>query len=179
MEIGNHKMLSAAERSSPSNLMKNGDVEIVNFSTNEDRHKQAFRDLNVEWISKYFEMEEADYKSLDHPKEYVLDRGGHILIAEFDGVPVGTVALIKIDGNSYEVSKMSVSPSVQGRGIGNLLMEAAKNVAKENGASRLYIESNTVLTPAITLYRKSGFIEIVGKMSSPYKRSNIQMELFL
>ncbi len=159
-----------------TNSSDDSGVAIVNFA-NDDLHKQAFRNLNVEWISKYFEMEEADFKSLDHPKEYILDKGGYILIAEVDGVPVGTVALIKMDGNCYEVAKMSVSPSVQGRGIGQKLMDAAKQLAKDIGATRMYIESNTVLTPAITLYRKSGFVEIVGSVS-PYKRCNIQMELF-
>ncbi|MNR55547.1 Acetyltransferase (GNAT) family protein [compost metagenome] len=78
----------------------------------------------------------------------------------------------------YEMAKMAVSPKVQGKNIGWLLGQAIVNVAKELGASKLYLESNTILKPAISLYQKLGFQKIVGQ-ATPYKRSNIQMELNL
>ncbi len=151
-------------------------VEIVDFSN--EAHQPAFRRLNEEWISKYFVMEEADFKSLDHPQEYIIDKGGYILIALLDGEPVGTCGLIQMENNSYELAKMSVSPSAHGQGIGTLLMNAVLTRAREIGATRVYIESNRCLIPAITLYRKSGFVEIEGGVS-PYARCNIQLELLL
>ena len=151
-------------------------VEIVDFLN--DVHQSSFRQLNEEWISKYFTMEEADYKSLDHPQEYIIDKGGHILIALLDGAPVGTVALIKMDDNTFELAKMSVSPRAHGQGIGKLLMRTVLDKARALGAIRIYIESNTVLVPAISLYRSSGFVEIEGGVS-PYARCNIQLELML
>ena len=53
------------------------------------RQQSAFRTLNEEWITDYFRMEEADYKALDHPKEYILDKGGAILVALYKDEPVG------------------------------------------------------------------------------------------
>lgn len=47
-------------------------VKIVDY---EAQYRSAFRNLNVEWISAYFKMEEADYKALDHPEEYILNKG--------------------------------------------------------------------------------------------------------
>ena len=150
-------------------------VEIVAFKP---EHQQAFKDLNEEWISKYFKMEEADYKALDHAQEYIIDKGGHILIALLDGEPVGTSAMVRMDDRSYELAKMSVSPKAHGQGIGKLLMESVIAKARTLGANRLYIESNTCLVPAISLYRRFGFVEITGN-ESPYERCNIQLELFL
>jgi N-acetylglutamate synthase-like GNAT family acetyltransferase len=123
-------------------------------------------------------MEPADYKSLDHPQEYILDPGGHILIALLKDEPVGTCALIRMNEETYELAKMSVSAQVREQGIGLLLGRAAIDKAKRLGAERLYLESNTVLKPAISLYRKLGFQEIKGK-TSPYERCNIQMEILL
>ena len=151
-------------------------LQIIDFINNE--HQPIFRKLNEEWIRRYFTMEEADFKSLDHPQEYIIEKGGHILIAMLKGVPVGTVGLIKIDERTFELAKMSVSPSAQGQGIGRLLMRAALDKARALGATRIYIESNTALVPAISLYRSSGFVEIVGGVS-PYERCNIQLELML
>ncbi|MEM9723701.1 MAG: GNAT family N-acetyltransferase, partial [Bacteroidota bacterium] len=75
-------------------------------------------------------------------------------------------------------AKMAVSPSAQGKNIGWLLGQAVINSAKELGASKIYLESNTVLKPAINLYYKMGFQKISGRYT-PYKRANIQMELVL
>ena len=123
-------------------------------------------------------MEEADYKSLDRPQQYILDAGGHILIALYRDEPVGTCALLKMDDETYELAKMSVSAQVRGKGIGLLLGRAIIEKARSLGAKRLYLESNTILQPAVSLYRKLGFEEIEGN-TSPYERCDIQMELIL
>lgn len=135
-----------------------------------------FRSLNEEWISTYFTMEAADYKALDHPEEYILDKGGHIYIALYDGVAVGACALIRMDDTMFELAKMAVSPKVQGKGIGFLLGEAAIARARALGASKLYLESNTRLKPAIQLYYKLGFQRLVNGRPTPYARCDIQME---
>jgi len=150
-------------------------VEIVNYHP---KYQAAFKQLNVEWITTWFKMEEADYKILDHPEEYVVNSGGYILFALLDGKPVGACALVKRDENTFELSKMAVSPEAKGKGIGWLLGNAAIEKTKEAGFKRLYLESNTILKPAISLYYKLGFKRIAGK-PSPYERSNIHMELSL
>jgi GNAT superfamily N-acetyltransferase len=156
-------------------ILLNSDVVIVGY---QPAYRDAFKQLNVEWITTWFKMEEADHKILDHPEEYVLANGGHILFALFDGKPIGTCALVKTGDHTFELSKMAVSPEAKGKGIGWLLGNAAIEKAKEAGAKRLYLESNTVLKPAINLYHKLGFKRIAGT-SSPYERSNIHMELNL
>lgn len=152
-------------------------VELVDYTP---AYKQAFRDLNVEWISQYFTMEAADYRALDHPEEYILDKGGYIGVALWNGEAVGVCALIKMDHPrfDFELAKMAVSPKAQGKSIGFLLGRAMAAKAKEMGGKSLYLESNTILKPAINLYHKLGFEKIVG-IPSPYERCNIQMELKL
>lgn len=141
---------------------------------------QAFRNLNEQWISTYFNMEEADYKALDHPQEYILDRGGEILVALYHDEPVGVCALIKMEDPDYdfELAKMAVAPAAQGKRIGWLLGQASIEKAKALGGKKLYLESNTLLQPAINLYYKLGFKKVSGR-KTPYERCNIQMELIL
>lgn len=152
-------------------------VQIVPFKA---KYGSIFKGLNEEWIRKYFKMEEMDHKSLNHPKEYILDNGGHIVVALYEGEAVGVCALIKMDHPryDYELAKMGVSPKVQGKGIGWLLGTTIKEKAKSLGAKNLYLESNTVLEPAISLYRKLGFEKVAGE-PTPYERCNIQMVLEL
>jgi GNAT superfamily N-acetyltransferase len=152
-------------------------IEIVNY---EPAYKEVFRDLNVEWISTYFKMEASDYKALDHADSYILQNGGHILVALLNKEPVGVCALIKMDDPTYdfELAKMAVAPKAQGKKIGWIIGEAIKDKARLMGAKTLYLESNTILMPAISLYRKLGFVEVFGR-NTPYERCNIQMALVL
>lgn len=153
------------------------DVRIVPYAP---KYREAFKSLNEQWISKYFEMEEADYKTLDNPQKYILDKGGKILVALYHQKPVGVCALIKVDDAQYdyEMAKMAVSPEARGKNIGWLLGSKIIDKARQLGASKIYLEGNTVLKASINLYHKLGFRKIVGPPPS-YKRVNIQMELDL
>jgi DNA-binding MarR family transcriptional regulator/predicted GNAT family N-acyltransferase len=152
-------------------------VEIVDY---QPKYQEIFRSLNVEWISQYFTMEESDYKALDNPQGYILDKGGFILIALYEGEPLGVCALIKMNDGEYdfELAKMAVSPKAQGKNVGFLLANAIVGKARSLGASKIYLESNTILKPAINLYHKLGFQKVAGK-PTPYTRCNIQMELVI
>jgi DNA-binding MarR family transcriptional regulator/N-acetylglutamate synthase-like GNAT family acetyltransferase len=154
-------------------LRESADVQVVDYKP---EYQPAFKQLNEEWITQYFKMEETDYKSLDHPDDYILNKGGHILIALYNNEPVGACALIKMDNNMYELAKMAVSPKAKGKGIGFILGQAGIAKAKKLGAKKLYLESNTILKPAINLYHKLGFKKVTG-VPSPYERCNIQMML--
>ncbi len=152
-------------------------VKIVDY---QPRYKKDFKALNEEWITKYFNMEEADYKSLDDPEGYILKNGGSILVALYEDKPMGVCALVKSDDPEYgfELAKMAVSPLAQGKNIGWLLGQAIIEKAKLAGAAKIYLGSNTILKPALNLYHKLGFKKITG-LESPYERCNIQMELLL
>lgn len=156
-------------------LRESEQVQIVDF---EAAYQPAFRQLNEEWITRYFRMEKGDYMALDHPQEYILDKGGHIFMALYKGEAVGTCSLIPMDDGGYELAKMAVSPRAQGLGIGFLIGMACIEKARAMGARRVYLESNTLLKPAINLYHKLGFRKVTGP-PSPYERANIQMELVL
>ncbi|MBN9283733.1 MULTISPECIES: helix-turn-helix domain-containing GNAT family N-acetyltransferase [unclassified Flavobacterium] len=158
-------------------LRESQKVQVVEYAP---QYQSAFRALNEEWISSYFEMEEADYKALDNPEEYILNKGGKIVVALYDGEPLGVCALIKMEDPDYdfEMAKMAVSPKAQGKNIGWLLGQAIIKEAEKLGASKIFLESNTILKPAINLYYKMGFQKISGR-PTPYKRANIQMELLL
>lgn len=150
-------------------------VTILDF---EPAYAAKFRELNEEWITRYFVMEEADHKSLGDPQGYILDKGGYILMAKYNGEIVGTCALIKEEGDVYELAKMAVTPKAQGLKIGKLLGEAAIQKAKEAGASKVYLVSNRRLETALNLYKRLGFIE-VPMPPSIYERADIKMEIAL
>jgi DNA-binding MarR family transcriptional regulator len=155
-------------------IRESKDIRIVKYHP---KYQKAFKKLNEEWIAAHFKMEEADHQQLDNPKKYILDGGGYIFVALDKNKPVGVCALIKMDDPQYdyELAKMAVSPRAKGKGVGWLLGVAIIDKAKALHARKIYLESNTILKPAINLYHKLGFQKVAGH-PSPYERCNIQME---
>ena len=151
------------------------DVDIVDYKP---RYKDFFRDLNYEWIGKYFKIEDYDREVLENPDSKIIRKGGYICFALMDGEIIGTCALMKMGDGIYELSKMAVTEKAQGKQAGKKLAYACLDKAKDLGAEIVFLESNKSLTPAITMYRKLGFIEMPkGNEKSIYQRANIYMEL--
>jgi ribosomal protein S18 acetylase RimI-like enzyme len=142
-----------------------------------------FKRLNEAWISTYFWLEESDKLVLNDPQKYILDKGGNVFIALHNSKPVGTCALMVIDGVTCELAKMAVDPECQGQGIGYQLGLAFIEKARQRGFSRIVLEGNTKMEASILLYRKLGFqevpLELDIRTSTTHKRCNIFMELLL
>ncbi len=153
------------------------DIEIVSYQS---KYQRDFRALNEAWISMYFKMEAADYKALDDPEGYIIAKGGYVFMALLDKEPVGACALIKMNDPLYdfELAKMAVSPKVQGKNIGWQLAQVAIETAKQRGSKRIYLETNSILKPALALYKKLGFVPILSR-PSPYERADVMLELVL
>ncbi len=151
------------------------EVKIIDY---DPEYKNSFRDLNYEWISKYFKIEKKDRQLLENPEE-ILQNGGHIFFAEYENEIAGTAALLKHSEKEYELAKMAVSEKVQGKQIGKKLALAVIKKAKALNAETLFLETNSTLIPALNLYRSLGFTEVEMRKQSDYKRATLRMELSL
>ena len=146
-------------------------VNIIEFKNDLVDH---FKNLNIAWLQKYFYVEPIDEVMLSDPKKYIIDKGGYIFFAEVNNEIAGTFALMKVQEGVYELAKMAVDEKFQGHKIGNRMMEFAIEKVKSVAAKKLILYSNTMLGPAIHLYKKYGFVEVPLE-NSEYKRSNIKM----
>lgn len=142
-------------------------------------HQPHFESLNRVWIEKYFRMEPRDEYVLSNPEEAILQKGGSILMALYNDVIAGVVALMKIDNETYEFSKMGVHEDFRRKGIAETLSYAAFERVQAIKGNTVILYSNTMLEGAILLYRKLGFTEVPLDSFNGYTRSNIKMELHL
>lgn len=154
------------------------EVEIRSFTPD---YADEFRSLNAAWIERYFNMEDADRRVLDDPIGKIIDPGGEVLFAISRGSEqvIGTCALIRLDDENAELAKMAVTEEAKGKQVGLLLGESIISLARDRGYQTLVLESNCQLTPAISLYRKLGFVEKPFPHPSEYSRADIYMELAL
>jgi GNAT superfamily N-acetyltransferase len=139
----------------------------------------AFRDINLEWIERFFAVEARDREVLNNPRKYILDPGGAIFLAVDGEAPGGAVALMPMGDGSVELAKMGVRPAAQGKGAGRKLVAAAIEGARAMGMRRVYIETNSGLGPALKLYHDAGFRPLANPIPSPYARADVQLELIL
>lgn len=153
-------------------------MEAVRIVPWGDQYHQKFIDLSVEWLEKYVSVEPADLEILNHPHETILDGGGEIFFALGDEDVVGTVAMIRVDADTFELAKLAVTPKCGGHKIGSLLMERCISFAREHRAKKIILYTNHKLIPAIGLYKKMGFTEI-DLSNNKYMESDMKMRLLL
>jgi GNAT superfamily N-acetyltransferase len=139
----------------------------------------AFASLNREWIEKFFQMEPSDSKVLDNPGQAVIAAGGQIFFALDGNDAVGTAAALRMSASVFELAKMAVRPSHQGRGIGERLAQSVIDYARAAGAHVVFLETNSRLGSAIRLYERVGFVHVTPPHPSPYARADVYMELRL
>lgn len=150
-------------------------IEIIPFT---ESLAANFTALNKAWLKKYFEVEPKDEQMLGNPQKYYIEEGGFIYFALYSGEIAGTIALLKVNETVFELSKMAVDEKFQGKKIGHAMIAHCLQEGKRLNLEKIILYSNTTLRPAIHLYEKFGFREVVG-FKSDYKRANIKMELAL
>lgn len=137
----------------------------------------AFTELNRAWIERLFALEPADWKVLRDPKSSIVDPGGQIFFALDGADVVGTVAAVRESPTSFELAKMAVAPTHQGRGLGLRLGQAVVDFAHLSGAELLFLLTNSSLGNAIRLYERLGFRHAPAPSHSEYVRADVYMEL--
>lgn len=149
--------------------------------------RQAFVELNRDWIEEYFVLEACDREQLERPEASIVGKGGLIVIAELDGVVVGTGAILPPhhepdDGRKWlEIVKMAARKDLRGQGIGRAVMDALIVQARAMAADAIWLETNADLKAAVRLYERSGFRHLGADelWPTPYARCNVQMALLL
>ena len=114
-------------------------------------------------------------------EEEIADLSGHygppdgcILLAFYDDVPVGCVALRKLDEGICEMKRLYVRPEFRGLGIGKMLSVLILEEANNIGYEKMRLDTLSSMSEANSIYRKLGFREI-----EPYRYNPFQHAVFL
>ena len=74
---------------------------------------------------------------------------------------------------------MYVRPKIRGEKLGNLIIEEVIRVSKENGYSKLYLDTVHFMSSAISLYKKYGFKETTSYPESVIPKDLLNTMIFM
>lgn len=150
-------------------------IEILPYSP---ELNPFFKSINQAWVEALFSIEPFDQAQFDSPDDTIIKPGGTIIYARKGEEIVGTVGLHKVSDEVYELIKMGVVESAQGKGVGMVLAKAILEKAKEMGAKKVVLYTHSKLSPALRIYEKLGF-KPAELEEGKYCRCDIKMELGL
>lgn len=102
-------------------------------------------------------------------------RDAEVWVAELDCAVVGTVTWAGHGSGQREIARedeaefrmLAVDPTVQGRGVGQALLAAVAERARQDGYAALVLCSATWMAPAHRLYARAGFDRIPERDWTP------------
>ena len=100
------------------------------------------------------------------PAPYEPPRGA-LFIAYVDSAVAGCVALRPLNDGTAEMKRLYVRPSYRSSGVGNYLVDAVIDAARQAGFRTLRLDTLASMTSAQALYRKLGFRAIAPYYASP------------
>ncbi|TXD49345.1 GNAT family N-acetyltransferase [Polaribacter sp. IC073] len=143
----------------------------------EDKYHEQFKEISLNWLHAHNLYEKADDDLLDNPQKY-LDKGGYIFLAHLEAKIIGTISLIPVNKNTFEILKLGVVNGYKGLGIGKKLMQICIDICIDKNIEIITLESSSKLESALKLYEKLGFkhVEVVD---AHFESADVKMELKL
>lgn len=114
----------------------------------------------------------ADFDVTDINNFYFNNDGWFQVIEENDQI-IGSVGIYKIDNSTCELRKMYIYKEYQGKGLGKTLLKNALGAAKNLNFTTITLQTNSLLTRALPLYKSYGFKESNDEVCS---RCDISMK---
>jgi len=103
-----------------------------------------------------------DIETINMYEAYQGENEAYFVIEE-NGITVGGGGIKALKNNTdkvCELQKMYFSPTIRGKGYGQILIEKCLQTAKNFGYKNCYLESDPSMKAAIHIYKKHGFVHL-------------------
>lgn len=158
--------------------MNKQDIQIIDYSTD---YKNEFKELNEAWLKHYFKIEPEDSRLLNDPDKEIIMKGGYIVFATDGNSIIGTGAILRVDSNTCELTKMAVTPQWQGKQVGRKILRRLISDARSRNYKKMILLTSEKLNKAVSLYLSEGFsyTDTQSMQKHNFQRCSIQMEINL
>lgn len=111
---------------------------------------------------------EIDAALLADPSHDLTPPQGILLVAYQSGALLGCAGLRLLPDRLGEVKRVFVEPAARGQGLGTRLMAELEHHARENGVTRLRLDTRRDLVEARAMYAALGYEEVPAFSTGPY-----------
>ena len=117
--------------------------------------------MHMKFYREYYRFKPVfEYYVMKGLSEFLLDsRGSNLWVADVGGLIVGSIAIVKMP-DAAQLRWFLVDKEYQGRGIGKSLMSTAMRFCEEQGYSRVFLWTVSILEIARHLYEEFGFVPV-------------------
>lgn len=123
--------------------------------------KEYTDSLGVDLTFQNYEQEVARLETVYGPP------AGSLLLARYNRLFVGCVALRKLDDLTCEMKRLYIKPEARGKGLGKALCKRVIKRGRELGYKRMRLDTLPSMTAAQVLYKKLGFREVEPYYENP------------
>jgi GNAT superfamily N-acetyltransferase len=137
---------------------------------------EILREYLGEMISRYYgrptdDAEITQHLSAGHGSDDLREPTGVLLLARGTDAdaqrPIGCVGLRRLDDQTRELTRMFVRPEAREAGVAALLLGAAEQRTRADGASVIRLSTRSDLVEARALYAKHGYQEVPRYRDDP------------
>ncbi len=93
---------------------------------------------------------------------------GRFVVARADATVVACGGIVRIDDDTAEIKRMWVAEGWRGLGLGGRMLADLEHRIEAMGAARIVLDTNAVLTEAITMYERHGYRPTDRYNDNPY-----------
>jgi ribosomal protein S18 acetylase RimI-like enzyme len=136
---------------------------------NGDEYIAEVRELIIEYTNRL--NRNLSFQGLDDELNSLEDKyfppNGELIVALEDENVLGMVAYHRHDNNTCEMKRLYIKPEARGKHLGDILVSEIIKRAQNNGFKEMVLDTIAPLKPAISLYKKHGFIECKPYYNNP------------
>lgn len=118
---------------------------------------------------------DAQREDIDDLRRHIAD--DIVLIAELEGVPVGTARLVLGDGKEAYFSRFAVDPHLHRGGVGGILYAEAESELRRQGCQAVSLHTALSNTALLRFYQQRGFLVIGCSEARGYPRGLLRKAL--
>jgi GNAT superfamily N-acetyltransferase len=144
-----------------------GDVALRAVDAGDERARWAMRQYFAELAERFPGGFDAAGALDDAAAAFRPPDGVFLLATDVAGV-IGCGGMHRLDATTAEARRMWVHPRARGAGLGRRMLAALEEQARGMGCRDVVLDTNGVLTEAITLYRGQGYRDIPRYNDNPY-----------
>lgn len=131
-----------------------------------EMHLEGVRDSRAQYPDVDNTSYEDDLRNIE--RDYLCP-GANFWVAEADGLLIGMVAAQRIDDRTGRLRRMRVTADWRRRGVATRLLNTVEEFCREQGYTRLILDTTEQQTAAHRLYEGAAFVRVGERMLGPFR----------